>query len=128
MDKHANTAITHQQSRGPASPHATSTKTYENAMVLSYFFGFYGVDRFYLGHIPTGIAKLLTLGGLGIWYFVDLLLIAHGKMRDSQGLPLKGANEPHTLVRTLATIFVVLQLAIYVAVFIAFIVFLLTNS
>ena len=44
-------------------------------IILSYLFGIFGVDRMYLGCYGTGIVKLLTFGGLGIWYFIDLLLI-----------------------------------------------------
>ena len=36
-----------------------------------------------------GILKLITIGGLGIWYVIDLILIATGSMRDANGLPLR---------------------------------------
>lgn len=55
---------------------------------LSFMWGTFGVDRFYLGKIGTGIAKLLTLGGFGLWTIVDLLLIMGGSMRDKQGRPM----------------------------------------
>jgi TM2 domain-containing membrane protein YozV len=42
---------------------------------LSFFLGILGVDRFVMGKIWTGILKLITLGGLGIWYLIDLILI-----------------------------------------------------
>lgn len=45
------------------------------ALILSLFFGAFGIDRFYVGHTGLGVAKLLTLGGLGFWALVDLFLI-----------------------------------------------------
>ena len=47
--------------------------------------GTFGVDRFYLGKVGTGILKLVTIGGLGLWTIIDLVLIMSGAMRDKQG-------------------------------------------
>mgnify|MGYP001576276088 FL=1 len=46
------------------------------ALLLSIFVGSIGVDRFYMGYIGTGILKLITLGGFGLWWLIDLILIA----------------------------------------------------
>jgi len=45
------------------------------AMVISVFLGYLGVDRFYVGDTKSGIIKLITVGGCGIWYLVDWFLI-----------------------------------------------------
>jgi TM2 domain-containing membrane protein YozV len=45
-------------------------------LIMSVIFGQLGVDRFMMGHIGLGILKLITLGGCGIWWIIDLVLIA----------------------------------------------------
>jgi TM2 domain-containing membrane protein YozV len=45
-------------------------------LVMSILFGSLGVDRFIMGKIGTGILKLLTLGGCGVWSIIDIILIA----------------------------------------------------
>jgi len=59
------------------------------ALILSIVVGALGVDRFYLGYVGLGILKLLTAGGCGIWYIVDIILIATNKLPDAQGRPLR---------------------------------------
>lgn len=63
-------------------------KSWLVALLLSIFLGGLGIDRFYLGYIGLGILKLLTFGGCGIWYLIDLILIAANKIKDAQGNPL----------------------------------------
>ncbi len=51
-------------------------KKWLTALLLSILIGSLGVDRFYMGHVGLGILKLITFGGLGIWWLIDLILIA----------------------------------------------------
>lgn len=69
-------------------PGVFSDKDFTTAILLAFFLGVFGIDRFYLGHIGLGVIKLLTLGGCGIWALVDLILIAARKVNDSTGRPL----------------------------------------
>ena len=64
-------------------------KSKTTALLLSIFLGELGIDRFYLGKIGTGLLKLITAGGFGIWWIVDIIIIATGGMTDKQGNALR---------------------------------------
>ena len=70
-------------------PGVFSDKDWLATLLISFFVGWFGIDRFYLGYTGLGILKLITFGGCGIWYLVDLILIAMGKLDDSEGRPLR---------------------------------------
>ena len=63
-------------------------KDWLTTLLLCIFVGILGVHRFYTGHIGIGVVQLLTFGGCGIWWLVDLIMIATGTFTDSNGLPL----------------------------------------
>ena len=47
------------------------------------------MDRFYLGYTGLGVAKLLTVGGCGIWAIIDLIMLIMNKIPDAEGNPLQ---------------------------------------
>lgn len=63
-----------------------SPKSRTVTMLLAFFLGVFGVHRFYTGKVQTGLLMLLTLGGLGIWWLADNIMIAAGSFRDGEGL------------------------------------------
>ena len=67
-------------------PGLYSHKSWMVALLLSVFLGFLAVDRFYMGRIGLGILKLLF--GFGIWWIIDIILIATRTARTKDGLPL----------------------------------------
>ncbi|MDX1431147.1 MAG: RDD family protein [Gammaproteobacteria bacterium] len=66
-----------------------SEKSKATAFLLCFFLGSLGVHRFYLGRIVTGLLMLLTLGLLGLWTLVDLVLILRGRLGDRAGNALR---------------------------------------
>lgn len=55
---------------------AANVKNPTTALILSIFLGTLGVDRFYIGHVGLGVAKLLLAWlTFGIWTIIDWFLI-----------------------------------------------------
>jgi TM2 domain-containing membrane protein YozV len=71
-----------------------STRSRLIALLLCLFLGCFGAHRFYIGKTGTGVLMLLTLGGLGIWMLVDLILIAAGSLRDAEDRRVYNWLEP----------------------------------
>ena len=67
----------------------SSEKSFVTTLILCVLIGGLGIHRFYVGKTGTGILMLLTLGGLGIWTLIDLIVIATQNFKDGQGLPIK---------------------------------------
>ena len=68
-----------------------SEKNFVAVLILCVLLGSLGIHRFYAGRIVTGILMILTLGGLGIWTLIDLIMIATGSFKDSKGLKIKSS-------------------------------------
>jgi TM2 domain-containing membrane protein YozV len=65
-----------------------SEKKWSTALILSILLGGIGVDRFYLGYTLLGVLKLITGGGFGIWWLIDIILLLMNKTTDAEGQPL----------------------------------------
>lgn len=53
------------------------------SIILSIIVGSWGIDRIYIGDVGLGIIKLLTCGGCGIWWLIDLFLITDATKRKN---------------------------------------------
>lgn len=60
---------------------------FTTTLLYSILLGFLGMDRFCLGQTGTAVGKLLTLGGVGIWWVVDIILLVTNSL-----LPEDGSN------------------------------------
>jgi len=71
----------------------SAQKSFLITWILAWLLGMFGADRFYLGKIGTAILKLITLGGLGLWSIIDLVLVLAGAQRDKEGQRLEGYDQ-----------------------------------
>ena len=62
-----------------------SPKSRLAAALLAWFVGIFGIHRFYVGKVGTGILMLVTLGGFGIWALIDAIVILVGSFKDKEG-------------------------------------------
>lgn len=60
-------------------------KSKTTTIILSLLLGQLGIDRFYLGYTGLGVIKLLTIGGFGIWWVIDLVMACTGSLRPADG-------------------------------------------
>lgn len=63
----------------------TTTRRILPAFLLCFIFGVFGAHRFYVGKTGTAILMIFTLGGLGIWAAIDLIMIIVGAFKDKDG-------------------------------------------
>jgi hypothetical protein len=67
---------------GPLDP---SDKSRGVATALAALLGPFGAHRFYVGKPRSGVLMAVTLGGMGLWWLYDLIVVAAGDFRDVQG-------------------------------------------
>lgn len=68
-----------------------SDKGFVPTILLCFFLGMFGIHRFYVGKIGTGILMLFTLGGFGIWTLIDFIIIVCGNFKDKSNAMIKPA-------------------------------------
>ena len=66
-----------------------SDKSRAIALALGGVLGPFGAHRYYVGKIGTGLMQTLTIGGLGLWWLYDMILISFGSFRDRDGRRVK---------------------------------------
>jgi hypothetical protein len=74
-----------QDSQIPEGGYKASDRSRLTALLLGVPLGIFGAHRFYAGKVGSGILMLCTVGGLGLWWLADCLLIATGEFRDIDG-------------------------------------------
>jgi TM2 domain-containing membrane protein YozV len=62
------------------SSHSKSTLA-----IICFFLGGFGVHRFMVGKVGSGVAMLLTFGAFGIWTIIDFIVILTGGFKDADG-------------------------------------------
>jgi hypothetical protein len=81
------------KSYGPFPVLLPADRDFRPALALSVFGGFLGLDRFYEGKPATGILKLATAGGAGIWWIADIVSILRGRTTDRDGHRFTGEKK-----------------------------------
>jgi len=66
-----------------------SPKSRMTALLLCIFFGWTGIHYFYVERVSRGVLYLFTLGGFGVLWIGDIILISKGIFTDKNGLPVK---------------------------------------
>lgn len=61
-----------------------SEKSRLAALLLCWVLGIFGAHRYYVGKIGTGLLMLVTGGGFGIWWLIDLIMVAVGAFKDKK--------------------------------------------
>lgn len=74
------------QNQAEATSGVSKPSEFWAVFLLSLFLGIFGVHRFYARKFKSGTIQLLTCGGLGIWSFIDVIVILLSKFKSSTGV------------------------------------------
>ena len=99
-------------SAGTSGPVLVSDKSFVVTWLLALLLGMFAADRFYLGKVGTGLVKLFTFGGLGVWVLVDLILVLTGAQRDKQGRMLAGYDQNKKIAWIVSAVVIALSMLI----------------
>ena len=91
-NKMNNTTTNQQTTSQVEPPRAGSVSKFYPTFFLGVFLGVLGAHRFYVRKIGTGLLQLVTFGGLGIWWLVDMIMILLGKFKDKSGAVIPNVN------------------------------------
>ena len=82
-------SLSRYESMEPPERRAENTAVSERSRALTLGLavcgGVFGLHRFYTGRTQSGVWMCLTLGGMGIWYLYDVVVVAAGDFRDGDG-------------------------------------------
>ena len=77
-----------KETEGRVNDSKDSSKSRLIALLLCFFLGWAGGHRFYVKKVGTALLMLFTMGGFGMWYFLDLVMIASGVFKDKDNHPI----------------------------------------
>ena len=95
----------------PPPGESTSPRSRGVALILGVVGGPLGLHRFYVGRPQSAVFMALTLGGMGVWWFYDMVLLLAGEFRDAEALPLREWGVQEGVGRSAAASVEVRQLA-----------------
>src|SRR3989442_1708484 len=81
----AGTPLRYDTGEPPRPPGSVSERSRGVALGLAIVGGMFGLHRFYTGRVQSGVLMCLTLGGCGIWYLYDVVVLAAGDFSDGDG-------------------------------------------
>ncbi|GAB3409474.1 hypothetical protein GCM10027515_28260 [Schumannella luteola] len=110
-------ATVHRFTNAPAAPtnpgaaHGASAadpsgepRSYFAVWLLSWLLGVVGADRFYVGRPVSGVLKLITAGGIGVWAIMDLILLSWDVLSDGKGRRLIAPESSRGMLRAISII------------------------